>query len=96
LFKRGSEFIDFQPYVEKKCLQKGFKKQTLDPDKKCVDRYKLFDNGTLAFDRDSPRRHQTFYQTNEFCFEINGKATNKDEHFPSICVDTRNEMSRLT
>ena len=95
LFKYGSESIDFQPLVENKCSQEGFTKQTLDPVKKCLDRYTLFDNGTLAFERESPRRSEKIYKTNEFCFEINREAINKDSHFPSICVDTRKEKSRL-
>ena len=81
---------------EKTCFQKGFKKQTLDPVKRCMDRYKLMDNGKLMFERQSPRRQKLAYMTDEFCFEINKDAKSKYEHFPSLCVDTRKEESRLT
>ena len=42
-----------------------------------MDRYELMDNGTLVFERQSPRRQQIAYMTDEFCFEINKDAKRK-------------------
>ena len=95
LFKYGSQNVDFTSNIEGLCSP-GFERRTLDPINKCKDKYKLNDNGTLVFDYPNPRRHQTAYATNEFCFVVNVNATSKYEHLPEICVDVRREQSMHT
>ena len=89
LFKHGSKSIDFSPVMEQKCPN-GFRKVRFEPAKRCRDKWTLDNNYTLVL----PER-KTSYDVNEYCIDINNKATNKYEHFPEICIDKRIEDSRL-
>ena len=93
LFKYGSRSIDFAPVSETKCPD-GFTRIALDPIKKCRDRYKLAENNSLLLPEASPDRKSS-YDQNEYCIDINYKATTKFEHYPEICQDTRIQDSRL-
>ena len=78
--------------MERKCPD-GFNRIALDPIKKCRDRYKLAENNSLLLPDQINRKGS--YDQNEYCIDINHKATTKFEHFPEICQDTRLQDSRL-
>ena len=70
LFKHGSKSIDFAPRSEMKCPD-GFTRITLDPIKKCRDRYKLAENNSLLLPDQIDRKAS--YDQNEYCFESNNE-----------------------
>ena len=70
LFKNGSKSIDFAPEFETKCPE-GFTRITLDPIKKCRDRYKLAENNSLLLPVKIDRKAS--YDQNEYCFESNNE-----------------------
>ena len=86
LFKKGSEFIDFQPEIEKKeSCPTGFKKFPLNPVKRCRDRYKMEINGTLVLEYPSSKFPKSTFNPEEYCFDLNHEASHKYHHFPVIC-----------
>ena len=88
LFKNGSELVDFQPQIEKKkACPLGFKKFPLNPIKRCRDRYRVEDNGTLVLEFASSRFPKPTFDVNEYCFNLNHKAGHKYHHFPKVCQD---------
>ena len=93
LFKYGSKSIDFAPVSERKCPD-GYTRMALDPIKKCRDRYKVAENNSLLLREAAPDR-KAFYDQNEYCIDINYKATTRYEHFPEICQYTKIQDSRL-
>ena len=93
LFKYGSRSIDFATVMEMKCPD-GFRRITLDPIKKCRDRYKIAENNSLLLP-EALKDRKSSYDQNEYCIDINYKATTRFEHFPEICQDTRIQDSRL-
>ena len=72
--------VDFA-YDPKRICSPGYTIQILDSYKKCKDRYSLADDGTITI----PELKRN-YSKMDFCIEINGNATNKDQHGAQICV----------
>ena len=93
LFKEGEKIVDYQPLVEKSCPT-NLEHITLDPNKKCKDRFYVTENSTLVL-RDPQEPYQAVYRAEDFCIEINGHAKNKDEHLARICIDNREKKLRM-
>ena len=88
MFKNGPDFVDFQPKIEKETTcPSGFKKFPLNPIKRCRDRYRVEDNGTLVLEFASLRFPKQTFDANEYCFNLNHKAGHKYHHFPKVCQD---------
>ena len=88
--------IDFQPSIEKenKCPD-GFEKRALNPVKKCKEKFRLEDNGTLVLEYDSPKLRNLTFDTNEYCIAINIDANHKYHHFPEICQPVIDESGHM-
>ena len=88
LFTHGSNSVDFG--APSKCPE-GFKRKALEPTRKCRDRYEITNNYTLVL----PGYDNASYNVEDYCIDINNEVSNRYQHFPEICIDTREEDSRL-
>ena len=93
MFKEGDDIVDYQPLIEKSCPA-SLEEITLDPNKKCKDRFDVKENGTLVL-RHPQEPYQAVYRSEEFCIRINGNAKNKDEHLARICIDNTERKLRM-
>ena len=94
LFSLGH--IDFQPSIEtqNKCPN-GFERRALNPVKKCRDKFRLEDNGTLVLEYDSPKFLNQTFDTDEYCIELNIDASHKYHHYPEICQPIIEESGHM-
>ena len=90
LFMHGSNSVDFAAQFERRCPE-GFTRKGLEPTRKCRDRYEITNNYTLVL----PGHDNAFYNVEEYCMIIKNDVSNRYQHFPEICIDTREEDSRL-
>ena len=96
MFRSGSESIDFQPSIEKnKQCSEGFEKYTLNPVKKCGDRFRVEHNGTLVLENPSLAFQKSTFDSDEYCFLINPNAKDKYHHFPEICKAVGKQNQRM-
>ena len=93
LFNGGDDLADYQPEIEERCPanQEHF---TLDPNKRCKDRFDLSENGTLVIQHPQDP-YQAVYGPEEFCIVIDGHANHKDQHLPKICIDNTERKQRM-
>ena len=90
LFTHGANSVDFAALFETQCPE-GFKRKFLEPTRKCRDRYEITNNYTLVL----PGHDYASYDVEEYCIIIKNDVSNRYQHFPEICIDTREEDSRL-
>ena len=90
LFMHGSKSVDFAAQFERQCPE-GFKRRALEPTRKCRDRYEITNNYTLLL----PEHDIASYNVEEYCIIIKNDVSNRYQHSPEICIDTRKEDSRL-
>ena len=93
LFKEGEKIVDYQPDVEKSCPT-NLERITLDPNKRCKDRFYVTENSTLVL-RNPKDSYLAVYRSEDFCIEINGYAKNKDDHLARICIDNAEKKLRM-
>ena len=93
LLKEGDKIVDYQPLVEKSCPT-NLEHITLDPNKKCKDRFYVTENSTLVL-RHPQEPYEAVYGSEEFCIKINGYAKNKDQHLATICIDNTERKLRM-
>ena len=93
LLEEGENVADYQPHVEERCPTNQ-EHVTLDPNKRCKDRFYLTENGTLILNHPQDD-YQGVYRSEEFCIQIDGNAKTKDEHLPRICLDTAQRKLRM-
>ena len=85
-YNQGQNKTDIWPKLSQRLVMKQRKK--------CRDRYKIAENNSLLLSEALTDRKSS-YDQNEYCIDINYKATTRFEHFPEICQDTRIQDSRL-
>ena len=93
LFEEGDKMVDYQPLVEKSCPT-NLEHITLDPNKRCKDRFYVTENSSLVL-RHPQDSYLAVYRSEDFCIEINGYAKNKDEHLARICIDNTEKKLRM-
>ena len=93
LFEEGDKMVDYQPLVEKSCPT-NLQHITLDPNKRCKDRFYVTENSSLVL-RHPQDSYLEVYRSEDFCIEINGYTKNKGEHLARICIDNTEKKLRM-